>query len=274
MPWIFGAEERSIGEQNMPSSKDTTMGGVEEAFLTTHWSLIEKVAIAEIDKNTALIDLLLVRYWKPVYCYLRRRGYDNEDAKDLTQGFFQEVVLGRNLINKADQTKGRFRTFLLTALNRYLINVFHKQTAKRHIPQSKLHCMTLVDIAELPQAVTRLTPEDSFTYVWFSTLLEEVLALLKKEYEQSNRQLHWLCFHDHTLRPIMEGVTAPTLDMLCKTYDISDTTKVSNMILTVKRRFQTLIRQHLRDLVMSDEEAEEELKEIRQFLPKVMQDAG
>ena len=46
------------------------------------------------------------------------------------------------------------------------------------------------------------------------------------------------------------------------------------MILTVKRRFQTLIRQHLRDLVMSDEEAEEELKEIRQFLPKVMQDAG
>jgi DNA-directed RNA polymerase specialized sigma24 family protein len=258
----------------MPSSKDTTMGGVEEAFLTTHWSLIEKMASAETDKNAALIDLLLKRYWKPVYCYLHRRGYDNEDAKDLTQGFFQEVVLGRNLINKADQTKGRFRTFLLTALNRYLINVFHKQTTKRHIPQTKLHCMSLVDIAELPQAVTMLTPEDSFTYVWVSALLEDVLALLKKEYEQSNQQLHWLCFHDHTLRPIMDGGAAPTLEILCKTYGISDTTKVSNMILTVKRRFQTLILHHLRDLVISDEEAEEELKEIRQFLPKVMQDSG
>ncbi|MEJ2702557.1 MAG: hypothetical protein P8Z79_08965 [Sedimentisphaerales bacterium] len=248
------------------------MGGVEKAFLTTHWSLIEKAATAEADKNAALTDLLLTRYWKPVYCYLRRRGYNNEDAKDLTQGFFQEVVLGRNLINKADQTKGRFRTFLLTALNRYMINVFHEQTAKRRIPQSKLHSMSLVDIAEMPQAVTRLTPEDSFTYVWVSALLEDVLALLKKECEQSNQQLHWLCFHDHTLRPIMDGGAAPTLETLCKTYGISDTTKVSNMILTVRRRLQTLIRQHLRALVMSDEEAEEELREIRQFLPKVMQD--
>jgi DNA-directed RNA polymerase specialized sigma24 family protein len=248
------------------------MGGVEKAFLTTHWSLIEKAATAEADKNAALTDLLLTRYWKPVYCYLRRRGYNNEDAKDLTQGFFQEVILGRNLINKADQTKGRFRTFLLTALNRYLINVFHEQTAKRRIPQSKLHSMSLVDIAEMPQAVTRLTPEDSFTYVWVSALLEDVLALLKKECEQSSQQLHWQCFHDHTLRPIMDGGAAPTLETLCKTYGISDTTKVSNMILTVRRRLQTLIRQHLRALVMSDEEAEEELREIRQFLPKVMQD--
>ena len=255
----------------MTGNRNTTMGGVEKAFLTTHWSLIENAHTTDGDSNAALLDLLLTKYWKPVYCYLRRRGYNNEDAKDLTQGFFQEVVMGRNLINKADQTKGRFRTFLLTALNRYLINVYDKQTAKRRIPQGKLHGMDPYDIAELPQAVTQLTPEDSFTYVWVSALLEEVLAQLKEEYEQAGRQRHWQCFHDRTLRPIMDGGDAPSLDTLCQRYDISDTSKVSNMILTVKRRFQTMIRQHLRDLVMSDEEAEEELKEIRQFLPKVMQ---
>ena len=65
----------------------TTMGGAGETFLTTHWSLIEHVQRHE-DRDRALIGLLLQRYWKPVYCYLRRRGYENEQAKDLTQAFF------------------------------------------------------------------------------------------------------------------------------------------------------------------------------------------
>ena len=87
----------------------TDMGGAGQAFLTTHWSIIENVGSSDEDRNQALIGLLLSKYWKPVYCYLRRKGYDNEQAKDLTQGFFHEVVLGRNLIQKADQSRGRFR---------------------------------------------------------------------------------------------------------------------------------------------------------------------
>jgi len=62
----------------------TAMGGERETFLTTHWTLIEQVKSGQ-DKDRALIGLLLDRYWKPVYCYLRRKGHDNEQAKDLTQ---------------------------------------------------------------------------------------------------------------------------------------------------------------------------------------------
>ena len=87
----------------------TSIGGVGEAFLTTHWSLIEKAQSSE-EGSRELIGLLLKKYWKPVYCYLRRKGYDNEQAKDLTQGFFHEVVLGRGLIKKADQSKAVNRT--------------------------------------------------------------------------------------------------------------------------------------------------------------------
>ena len=57
----------------------TDMGGTGEAFLTTHWSLIEDVQRHE-DRDPALIGVLLDRYWKAVYCYLRRKGYDNEQA--------------------------------------------------------------------------------------------------------------------------------------------------------------------------------------------------
>ena len=108
----------------------TDMEGVREAFLTTHWSLIECVK-EHVDQDRALIGLLLDRYWKPVYCYLRRKDYDNEQAKDLTQGFFHEVVLNRALIERADQAKGRFRSFLLHALNQYLIDEQRKETAAK-----------------------------------------------------------------------------------------------------------------------------------------------
>ena len=96
----------------MPGEDKTAMGGVQEAFLTTHWSLVDDIDTSdEQDKNRALVGLLLKRYWKPVYCYLRRKGYGNEQAKDLTQGFFYEVVLGRQLIEKAERSKGRFRSW-------------------------------------------------------------------------------------------------------------------------------------------------------------------
>ena len=75
----------------------TDMGGPGEAFLTTHWSLIGDVA-NDRDKDRALIALLIQRYWKPVYCYLRHKGRQNEEAKDLTQDFFHEIVLNRRLL--------------------------------------------------------------------------------------------------------------------------------------------------------------------------------
>ncbi len=95
----------------MSSHDQTSMGGVGDVFLTTHWSLIKNIQ-SDDDKDGALIGVLLERYWKPIYCYLRRKGYYNEEAKDLTQDFFHEIVLNRKLVQKADPSKGRFRFFL------------------------------------------------------------------------------------------------------------------------------------------------------------------
>ena len=67
----------------------TDMGGTRQRFLTTQWSLIENIKDGK-DEDKLLISSLLEEYWKPVYCYLRRSGYDNEQAKDLTQAFFQD----------------------------------------------------------------------------------------------------------------------------------------------------------------------------------------
>jgi RNA polymerase sigma-70 factor (ECF subfamily) len=257
----------------MASSDFTEMGGVGASFLTTHWSVIEQVGSdGPEDQNQALIEELIKQYWKPVYCYLRRRGYANEQAKDLVQGFFQEVVLGRELIQQADKTKGRFRTFLLFALNRYLTAVQHMETAKKRIPRGKLVCLDAVDQLELAETTSGLTPEDSFNQAWVSNLLERVLEHVKADCYENGKTVHWHIFWDRVVAPIMNETVPLSLEDLCHKFGIADPVKASNMIVTVKRRFQSVLRQSLRNSVSSDEEMEGELAEMAGFLPRLAQD--
>jgi RNA polymerase sigma-70 factor (ECF subfamily) len=250
----------------------TDMGGVGEAFLTTHWSIIENVGSSDDDSNQALIGLLMSKYWKPVYCYLRRKGHNNEQAKDLTQGFFHEVVLGRSLIEKADQSKGRFRSFLLIALNRYLITARTGQAAQKRIPKNKLVPLDVIDPAALRQATSELTAEDSFNYAWVSSLLEQVLEEVESKCHEDGKTVHWHIFHDRILEPIMEKSEPPSMKGICRKYAVENEAKASNMMVTVKRRFQAALRSNLRSLVVSEEQVDEELAEIMRFLPKMAQD--
>jgi len=247
------------------------MGGVQEAFLTTHWSLVDDIDASEdADKSRALVGLLLKRYWKPVYCYLRRKGYENEQAKDLTQGFFHEVVLGRDLIQKADQSKGRFRTLLLTALSRYLISVREYETAQKRMPPHKLVSLDSIDPPEFLELMARSTPEDAFNYAWTSSLVEQILHEVETTCRDQGQTVYWLVFQNRVLQPIMERTNPPSLAEICRRYGIENGIKASSMILTVKRRFRATLKKHLRNSVTSDEEEMDEFREIMQFFPKSM----
>ncbi len=244
----------------------TDIGGVRDEFLTTHWSVIEDVTLSEDDRNRALIGSLIESYWRPVYFYMRRRGYGCEQAKDLTQGFFHEVVLGRKLVAKADRMKVRFRSFLLVALNRYLIDVRDGHAAQKRIPQNKLVSLNQMDSPDVPEVVAKLAPDDSFNFAWISMLLEKTLEEVRAKCCEQGKTIHWHVFHDRVLQPIMDGVSAPSMKDICDRYHIEDGIKASNMIVTVKRRLQAALEQRLRKSVISDREVDSELAEIVQFL--------
>ncbi len=252
----------------------TDLGGTEEAFLATHWSLIEGIVSADQDRSLALIGVLMDRYWKPVYCYLRRKGHTNEEAKDLTQGFFHEVVLERHLVEKADPAKGRFRSFLLMALNRYLVNVRKHDARQRRMPAGKLVPLEVVEPPELSQLVAESDPEDCFDYAWVSALLERVLEDLEGDCHRDGKTVHWHLFHDRVLAPVLDRTGTVPLAEICTRYGVEDEAQASNMIVTVKRRFQKLLREHLRKSVMSEELLVEELDEIKRFFPRITQENG
>ena len=253
----------------MAYSEPTGMGGARQAFLTTQWSLIENIQDGK-DQDKALIGFLLKQYWKPIYCYLRHKGHGNEQAKDLTQGFFHEVVLNRDLVGRADQSRGRFRAFLLHALKQYTNKQDLKEQSQKRLEQ-KAVSFEIDEEPILPDSIAQTTAEDSYHYAWLSSLLERVLEEVRDNCKQQGLDVHWARFNKRIVWPIFDDKTPPSLPELCELYDIEDEKMASNMIITVKRRFRVALLQHIRNTVLSQSQAPEELEELLQFFPKSAQ---
>ena len=253
----------------MAYSDQTGMGGARQAFITTQWSLIESIQDGK-DQDEVLIGSLLRQYWKPVYCYLRRKGHDNEQAKDLTQGFFHEVVLNRDLVGRADQSRGRFRAFLLHALKQYANKQSLKEKAQRRLEEKSVS-FDMEAEPVLPESVAQTTAEDSYHYAWLSSLLERVLTEVREACEREGMDVHWALFNKRIVCPTFADRPAPSLAELSALYGIGDAKKASNMIVTVKRRFRAALMQHIRNTVLSQGQTADELEELLQFLPKSAQ---
>ncbi len=246
----------------------TKMGGDRSYFTTTHWSVVLEAGTHDVGRRQEAMNCLLGRYWKPVYCYLRRKGHSDDAAKDLTQGFFEEIVLGKQLIPQADPRKGRFRTFMLSALDRYVVSCHRARTRKKRCPKSELVSLDVFEDCGLPPQSKEMEPHELFAHVWAASLLDEVLEEVKQGCIRDGMQAFWELFREHVLEPITTGTSPPPLRDLCRRLGISDETKAANMIVTVKRRFQVAMRQMTRQHVDSDEEVDDEIRDLMQILSR------
>ncbi len=208
---------------------------------------------------------------RPIYPGQETPCHGNEQAKDLTQGFFHEVVLNRDLVGRADQSRGRFRSFLLHALKQYANKQDLKERAQKRILEEKLVSFDMEEQPILPESVAQTTAEESYHYAWLSSLLEHVLKEVKDACEEQGMNIHWALFNKRVVWPTFGDRSPPSLAQLCESYDIEDVKKASNMIITVKRRFRAALMQHVRNTVLSQGQATDELKELLQFFPKSAQ---
>lgn len=241
----------------------TTMGGGDGRFHTTCWTVIGDSKTSPEEKSKLIINDLLSLYWKPVYCYLRRKGYDNEVSKDLTQGFFQEIVLGRELIGQADKRRGKFRTFLLTALDRYVIDLHRRQSSTKRQPGGDILSLNDIDI---PSHNHQMSPEEEFNHAWVAELLEKTLFEVQQECQQTNKETHWAVFTAKVLNPILKDADPPSMKNICQDLGIETEAQASNMIITVKRRLKKHLEKNLRQIVHSDAEIQPEMSALLKSL--------
>src|SRR5262245_18686662 len=100
------------------------------SFATTHWSLVIRAGSHDTSQARDALSRLCQTYWYPLYTFVRRRGPSPEDAQDLTQEFLARL-LEKNWVGDVDQTKGRFRTFLLSAMKHFLADEWDKTRAQK-----------------------------------------------------------------------------------------------------------------------------------------------
>jgi RNA polymerase sigma-70 factor (ECF subfamily) len=155
-------------------------------FATTHWSVVRNAAAANSVESMAALDRLCRQYWRPLYYFVRRRGYQEEDAQDLTQGFFARF-LEKQSIAAADRDRGRFRTFLLTSMEHYLANEWDR--AHRQKRGGDRRFLSLEEAASAEAGYQLLpgdaaTPDRLYDRRWAQGLLEVVLRRLRAEFDE------------------------------------------------------------------------------------------
>ncbi len=226
----------------MQKDSDNTRPGL---FQTTRWSEIVLAQASDTEKKKIVMDRLLERYWKPIYRFIRQQGHRHDEASDLTQGFIAEVVLNRDLFKRADQSKGRFRTFLLHALKCFLADDYRKRNAKFRCPAGQQVDLDLLEPGQLPCAFDQADPDKVFHYQWAVEIIERTIDQTRQYCIQTGRELYWTLFNERILKPIQTQSKPPALKTLCMSLKIASESQASNMVVTVKRTFRRFLMEHL-----------------------------
>jgi RNA polymerase sigma factor (sigma-70 family) len=227
-------------------------------FATTHWSVVLNAGKSETTRGRDALAALCETYWYPLYAYVRRQGHSPHDAEDLTQGFFARLLEGESLTG-VSREKGKFRTFLLVALKRFLANEWHRShTQKRggalfHVPLQG-HTAETRYIAE---PVEQLTAEKLYERRWALTLLERVLTRLGHEFDAAEKKVIF-----EKLKPYLmaERDAIPYADAAIALSMNEGAVKVS--VHRLRRRFRELFREEVAQTVAAPEEIDDEIRHL------------
>ena len=160
-----------------------------DPFKTTRWSLIVSAARGDAYANDALAELCQ-EYWRPVYAYIRRHGHAPDESADLTQAFFLHLLEHRSF-EKADQTRGRFRAYLVTSVRNFLSNARTSALSQRRgagAPHDSIDAIDAERYLALNAADLESSPEAVFERQWALRVTERALERLKRDYAERGQE--------------------------------------------------------------------------------------
>ena len=240
-----------------PAGDDTAIGGARRGFESTLWTVVLAAKDpASKDRRDAL-QILIETYWKPVYLFIRRKGNDREAAKDLAQGFFT-ALLERNFLQYVQRDRGKFRTFLLTALEHFMADEHDRaQALKRGGGRQAIS----IDFAaaEASMAAPASEPADRlFRRDWALRVLAQALEGLRADFDAQGRGAEFDVLRLH----LTEGTRgAPSGAELAKALGVSEG-DARKRVHRARAEYRESILRVIRTYTETEEDAAEELKDL------------
>jgi RNA polymerase sigma factor (sigma-70 family) len=232
-------------------------------FCTTHWSVVIAAGNDSTRARDAL-EKLCQTYWYPLYAFVRRLGRSPHDSEDLVQAFFAQC-LEKNYLSAADQAKGRFRSFLLLALKRFLANEWDKaHTQKRGggAPPISLDALTAEQRYAL-EPTEQLSADRLYERRWALTLLDKVLSRLREEQIAAGRDNAFELLKD-SLTGGGEG--ASYVELAARLGMSEGAVKVA--VHRLRQRYRELLESEIGNTVASREEVAEERRYLLSVVSK------
>jgi RNA polymerase sigma factor (sigma-70 family) len=228
-------------------------------FVTTRWTLVAAAAADSSDpqRQEALGDLCQA-YWPPLYAFLRRRGHSPEDAQDLTQGFFARVLERRDF-RAADPARGRFRSFLLSALQHYAINEHERaSTVKRGGRVQRLSLdFEEVERTYVLEARHDDSPDRVFNRKWAAISLDRALGRLRDECHTLGKG----ALADALLPYLTDTGQLPGYRTVAEQLGLTEgATKVA--VHRLRQRFGAILRLEIAETVLAPADVDDEVREL------------
>lgn len=223
------------------------------AFPSTRWSQVAAAGQESPAGDRPLLGRLLQRYLPALRAHLtgRRWHLAPDQADDLLQGFLLKKVVERNLIAQADRNKGRFRTFLLTVLDRYVGDELQRKRLPE-VPWGDDH----------PDR--QPCADDAYDQAWARLVLEDVLQRMRAECEASGQEEIWGVFDCRVVSPSLDDVPPLAYEELVRRFGFKSPIQAANALTTAKRKFRRILEAVVAEYAEEGNEAEEieELKKI------------
>lgn len=215
------------------------------------------------------LGALFEQYAPALRNYLRMRfGFDSHTADDLVQGFVVEKILRRNLIARAEQQRGRFRTFLLHAINDYVVDFFRSTHAKKRIPPARLASLEAdtVSSADLVDPQVEPPGHDQFNRAFLRHLLAEAITNTREHCRQRGLRDVWSVLQGRIIGPALDGRPPRDYAELADELSLDSPEQAQNRLVSGKRIFRRELRRAISRYAATHDELEEEFALLTSIL--------
>ena len=220
----------------------------------TQWSIVLDAGDESGEKRRIAIERLLVAYWPALQAHLViRKRLDHAAAEDFLQDFFLKKFVEQNIVERADYSRGKFRSFILKALENFLRD-YYRSPAFRNLP---------VQIPEdMPDQDFTRPSADVFDKAWALRVFYHANELFKKFCEQNNREDQWAIYRERVLRPVFFGEAPRSYEALADGFDGLNAKQLRNLLTKAKGSFSKSLRVVVRDYVEDESFVEEEIDQL------------
>ena len=238
------------------------------ALPNTRWSLVARAQHVHSDVKRQAISELLQNYYPAIRSHLViRKRIPVDRADDLLQGFIVSKVLEKDLIGRIEREKGKFRTFLLTALDRYIIDEHRSRSTKNRFLSPTI-CADELIASGKHSAPAGASPGQVFEVEWARGVLDQAIQRMRGECQATGRDDVWTVFEYRLLKPLFEHQPPPRYETLVERFGFTSPSQAANRLITAKRMFARMLRSVVGEYTLDEDLIQEEIDDLLRVLSK------